>query len=79
MRPYHDLDCCAETARRKRGLRRSEGCSLASGDVVARTHKLVGAGGSNGARFFRSERKREGQSEGRQAKGGVARLFSSSS
>jgi hypothetical protein len=39
MRPYHNLDCCAESARRKRGLRRSEGCSLASGDAVASTHK----------------------------------------
>jgi hypothetical protein len=53
MRPYRGLDCCEESARRKRGLRWSEGCSFASGDAVASAHELIGEGGGNGVWFFR--------------------------
>jgi hypothetical protein len=62
MRPYRGLDCCEESARRKRGLRRSEGCNLAGGDTMASAHELVRAGDNNGARFFRlGEHRREGR------------------
>jgi hypothetical protein len=47
------LDCCEESARRKRGLRWSEGCSFAGGDAVASALELIGEGDGNGVRFFR--------------------------
>jgi hypothetical protein len=53
MRPYHGLDGCEESVRRKRGLRWSEGCSFAGGDAVASALELIREGDDNGARFVR--------------------------